>query len=216
MTFLRRTVTLLTYQWDLPKDVSQLQLYAPCYVKRSNLWLFTRTDWAGRDSPWEVRRRAQAGGGVRLSSEPYGKHDARRDHVAAEPRPGGNARNARRGPGAPARVPAARALPSTLSLSLPGGAAPQSPASFSRTPRAGNSSSSRQAGRGDRARPFEPPRAPNPRIPQSRVSPPAPTARGQGTLGNACSALSTQTLSPHLEPCPRPHPRSKSWEPWNV
>ena len=108
---------------------------------------------------------------VRLSSDPYGKHGARRDHVAAEPRPGGNVRNARRGPGAPARVPAARALPS--SLSLPGRAAPQSPTSFPRTPKAGDSSASRRAGRGDRARPFEPLEPRTPEFPKA-VSRPSP------------------------------------------
>ena len=143
MTFLRWTVILLTYQWGLPMDVSQLQLYAPCYVKRSNLWLFTRTEWAGRDSPWEVRRRAQADACASLRNLTVSTARAATTWRRSRGRAGMCGM-----PGAALepRVPAARALPS--SLCLPARAAPRSPTSFSWTPRAGDSSASRRAGRG--------------------------------------------------------------------
>lgn len=48
---------------------------------------------------------------VRASSKPYGKRGARSNHVAAEPRPGGNARNARRSPALGARAQVRGALP---------------------------------------------------------------------------------------------------------
>lgn len=108
-------VILLTYQWDLPMDVSQLQLAVGSLLRKKEQLLAIHPDRVGRSGFTLGGPQASPSWVVRLSSEPYGKHGARRDHVAAEPRPGGNVRNARRGPGAPARVPAARALPSSLS-----------------------------------------------------------------------------------------------------
>lgn len=117
---------------------------------------------------------------VRAFSKPYGKRGAQSNHVAAEPRPGGNAWNARRGPALlPSQGLGSRSARSHLP-SLPGPAAPQ-PQAPSNAQGPVEPRRSVPARLADGERPVPPLKPHAPRIPQwvqTRVLPPGPTALG--------------------------------------
>lgn len=195
---------------SLQMSVSLLQQYFYLLRKRA---ISICAPGVGRSgAPWEVRTRSEAG---ECSSPLSFTVSAARRATTWRLNPGRAGMRGMRGAAPEPRLRFPRRARSRLPT-LPSGAAPQYPAPCPRTPRAGDPSSSTLAGRGDRARPIGPlaPRTPRTtqRV-QTRVPPPALTARGRGTQGKACRALSTQPLSTHLEPYPDPH--GKSREPCN-
>lgn len=113
--------------------------------RRGRRGLLGRVAGTGLRAPHPGRSARAPGPRMRAFSKPYGKRGAQSNHVAAEPRPGGNVRNARRGPellrsqgpgspGARSRLP-----------SLPNPTAPRPPAASPRT-------------RGSRSNPAQAPR----------------------------------------------------------
>lgn len=146
---------------------------------------------------------------VRAFSKPYGKRGAQSNHVAAEPRPGGNARNARRNPDllgsqGPGSRSACSCLPSPQSS-----AAPQPLAPSPRTTGAGRALHEHLSETwGPSAAHSTPPTplAHNSPVGSNPCPATAPTAWGRGTPGEGCRTLGMQPLVTHL----------KKWPSWLV